>query len=102
MKNNYDDAITSYKEALKLNSESAECHFNLASAYNDKGEAEKALFHFKESAEHDPGNAETYFNLGVLYERRGNYGEARSYYEKALNVNPDMEMAQQRLAKIEG
>jgi len=34
---------------LRINPNSSECHYNLASAYLDKGDKEKALEHFKES-----------------------------------------------------
>ena len=35
MQNKFEDSIQSYLNALELNNKSAECHFNLASAYND-------------------------------------------------------------------
>ena len=31
----FDKAIKTFQKVLKLNPESAECHFNIASAYND-------------------------------------------------------------------
>ena len=68
MINEFDKAIQSYGQALKLNPDSAECHFNIASAYNDKGDYEMAIQHYKESLKNDPNNAETYVNLGTIYE----------------------------------
>ena len=46
MLNSYDKAIESYSKALVLNPDSAECHFNIASAYNDKGDYDKAVHHY--------------------------------------------------------
>lgn len=43
MLNEFEKAIEAYRKALKLNPDSAECRFNLASAYNDKGDFENAL-----------------------------------------------------------
>ena len=37
MMGKYEKSINSYQIALKLNPDSAECHFNIASAYNDNG-----------------------------------------------------------------
>eukprot|EP00351_Strombidinopsis_sp_SopsisLIS2011_P004734 CAMPEP_0116872162 /NCGR_PEP_ID=MMETSP0463-20121206/2849_1 /TAXON_ID=181622 /ORGANISM="Strombidinopsis sp, Strain SopsisLIS2011" /LENGTH=37 /DNA_ID= /DNA_START= /DNA_END= /DNA_ORIENTATION= len=37
MVNKFEDAVNNYKKALEINPESPECHFNLASAYNDLG-----------------------------------------------------------------
>lgn len=100
MQNNFDDAILAYKESLKLNPDSAECHFNIASAYNDKQELELALFHFKESASLDPTNHETFYNLGVLYENRGEADVAISYYNKALDICPDFDLALEKVQSL--
>lgn len=54
---------------MVLNPESAECHFNIASAYNDKGDFDNAIKHYKESLNFDPNNAETFANLGDIYEK---------------------------------
>jgi len=35
MMNKYEEAVVSYQKALKINEKSPECHFNLASAFND-------------------------------------------------------------------
>ena len=70
MINEYDKAISSYGQALKLNPDSAECHFNIASAYNDKGDFDNAIRHYKDSLQYDPKNAETYVNLGTIYEAK--------------------------------
>lgn len=70
MTNDFDKAIRYYGLALKLNPDSAECHFNIASAYNDKGLLDIALTHYQESLKYDPKNAETYINLGNIYEQK--------------------------------
>ena len=46
MVNKYEEAIRAYNKALDLNPESAECHFNLASAYGDIGNLTKAITHY--------------------------------------------------------
>jgi len=38
MVNRFEEAIKVYLKALEINESSAECHFNLASAYNDIGD----------------------------------------------------------------
>lgn len=42
MKGELDKSINSYQLALKLNSNSPECHFNLATAFNDSGDHKSA------------------------------------------------------------
>ena len=46
MVNKYDEAVVSYQKALKINDQSPECHFNLASAFNDLKDIKKALIHY--------------------------------------------------------
>lgn len=68
MLNDFDKAIDAYAKAIKLNPDSAECHFNIASAYNDKGELSNAFKHYKESLTYDKNNIETYLNIGSIFE----------------------------------
>jgi len=63
MINEYEKAIKSYNWALKLNPDSAECHFNIASAYNDHNDLENAVKHYEMAMKFDENNVETYINL---------------------------------------
>lgn len=65
----YDKAVKIYKKALELNPESAECHFNIASAYNDKKDYMNALHHYWESLRFDPENVETMTCVAEGYEK---------------------------------
>lgn len=66
MNGDYDNAINSYRLAIKLNPNSAECHFNLASAFNDKGDEENAIIHYSEASKYDSENIQTFLNLAKL------------------------------------
>ena len=48
------EAIKYYKRALELVPDSAECHFNLASAYQDIGDMENCKYHFEKSGASNP------------------------------------------------
>ena len=41
-----------------------------------------------------------YFNLGRIYEKRGDWFTARKYYEDALKINPDYEIAKSALLRL--
>jgi tetratricopeptide (TPR) repeat protein len=89
MLNDFDQAIFAYTSAIKLNPESAECHFNLASAYNDKGDTNNALLHYQTSLKYDPHNAETLINVGTLLEAKQSHSQACDAFREALRYAPD-------------
>ena len=77
--------------ALKLNPNSPECHFNIATAYNDAMTYKLAQHHFETSLELNPTNADTLYELGRLFQLRGyntNFELSESYYLKALKIDP--------------
>jgi len=49
MKGEIEKSIHSYQLALKLNMNSPECHFNIATAYNDSMSYKLAQSHFETS-----------------------------------------------------
>jgi tetratricopeptide (TPR) repeat protein len=57
----FEKSITSYQLALKLNPESAECYFNLASAQFDKGALDQAKMNFMLAQEINQDNPETHY-----------------------------------------
>ena len=88
--------------ALTLNEDSAECYFNLASAYKDKGDTGEAIMKFKMALKYDPQNPETFYELGCIYADMNDEAAntaAIDAFEKALQLNPDHEKAQERLAE---
>lgn len=78
--------------ALKRKPDSAQCYFNLATAYNDKGDKKQAAHNFRTSLRFDDQNPEAYYELGILFmasdqpdEREG----ARKALLKAVELNPN-------------
>lgn len=98
-----EQAIHSYKLAIKLNPTSSECHFNLASAYSDHGDVDSAIAEYKESLLHDPENVDCIFHIAQIQEEKGQLAEAYTYYKKALGINTTSNRASdgvRRLKKI--
>lgn len=69
MLNKYEEAVCSYKKALQINDRSPECHFNLASAYNDLKEFKNAIQHYNKAIELDEENVDAYVCIGNIYEQ---------------------------------
>jgi tetratricopeptide (TPR) repeat protein len=102
MKGFLDKSINSYLLALKLNPDSAECHFNLATAYNDNADQKQAQEHFETSLKHNPHNADCLYELGRLQQRRGavNIEKAEDYFKRALKIDPAHKKAIAALKQI--
>ena len=86
---NYDNAITTTKKALELNSNSYEAHLNLGAIYKDKGILENALYHTQQALsikKNDDSNA--LLNLAVIYADMGITSEASKIIEEYINKYP--------------
>lgn len=99
MMNDFEKAIFAYSNALKLNPDSAECHFNIASAYNDKGDLQNALLHYQQSLKHDPSNPETLINLGTILETQKLYKDAIEAFKAAMKLQPDSAKAKEGIER---
>ena len=77
--------------ALKLNPESAECHFNIATAYMETNQLHSALIHYETSLQFNPSNAECHYELGRISLHVNTDFElkrAEQFFLKAIQLNP--------------
>lgn len=79
---------------------SPECHFNLASAFNDVGNHQGAVIHYKRAIELDDKNADAYYCLGGVYETLKQMDKAERYYKIVLQKEPENEKAREALKKM--
>jgi len=93
-KNELDNAIDKFRDALSLDSKNVAAKLGLSEALalkgNDRLEKElpkeaKALF--LEALQYDPKNSAAYFGLGEVYGELDQTGDAIANYEKALENN---------------
>jgi len=84
MLNQFQDAIKVYLKALEINEFSAECHFNLASAYNDIANYAGAIAHYNRALELDDKNTDAFLCLGGVYETLRQFDKAEKYYRIVL------------------
>jgi tetratricopeptide (TPR) repeat protein len=95
----WDLAIESYTKALDnlFYSTPEKAYYNMAAAYQGKGERAKAIDHYKMAIELKPEYVEPYLQLALLYQEQGQYTEAvhtldqaRSVMEKAKPVKENV------------
>lgn len=91
-------AIDHYREALEASPTYAHALYNLAVAYADSGESEKARECYEKCLKLNPMHVEAWCNLGVVHRSNGQTDLAMQAYERALACNPNFDLAKSNLA----
>ncbi|UKN03403.1 tetratricopeptide repeat protein [Paracrocinitomix mangrovi] len=60
-------------------------------------EYDSAIYYFQECTKWDPTNFEAYNNLGLSWEKKGDVLNAKKYYQKAIDINPNFQLAKDNL-----
>ena len=96
----FDAAIISYKQALKINPEYAEAYFNMGVALKDKGDLEAAIESYKQALRIKPDYAQAYNNMGNALKDKGDLEAAIESYKQALKIKPDYAEAYRNLSTM--
>lgn len=95
-----DLAIGAIKEARLANPLDVGLILTEANLYIQLGDKMKFAELMKEAISKDPNNHILYFNLGVITAEQGNRTDARSYYERAIELNPSYDASYLNLAAL--
>ncbi|MEH2036613.1 tetratricopeptide repeat protein [Nostoc sp.] len=83
------NAVTCHKEAIALQPNLLEAHYNLGLALQQQGELEEAIALYQKLLELNPNYGEVYLNLGKISQQQNNLTEAISAYQQGLKlINP--------------
>ena len=85
----WQEPISFYERTLKFSPWSSRLYGNLAEAYWQKGEYEKAVEVCKQAIKIDPHHFIAYNNLGNAYLSLGKYKKAESCFKKAISLDPE-------------
>ena len=83
-----DEAIASYRSALKIAPDYELAYYNLGLTLAGRGETDEAIAQYRKALEIKP-DADAYINLGMLLAGRRQFDEAIAHYRKALEIRPD-------------
>jgi superkiller protein 3 len=86
---NYENAITSFRNSLKYNTESVECWEGLGDAYLARGSYNSALKVFEKSVELNPLNNYAQLQIAKIKYVLQQYQESIADYEELLELMPD-------------
>src|SRR5579875_3914858 len=89
----YAEAVTAYKEALRLKPDDEAAWVNLGFAYDHLGQYDKAVSAEQEAIRLKPDDADAWRGLGAAYGLLGQYDKAVSASQEAIRLKPDDEAA---------
>jgi tetratricopeptide (TPR) repeat protein len=96
-KGKLDEAVAQFKEAVKLNPEDEDAHYNLALAFARKENRDAAKKEYLEALRIYPDYAEAHNNLGNLLVSEGKFTEAVEHFQATLKISPENASAHNNL-----
>ncbi len=85
----YDLAIESYNQALRIQPDYSNIHFNMATALTRQGRYDEAIEYFQKVISAEPDWPGSYYSLANIYYRRGQTRLAVENYYKTLELERD-------------
>jgi serine/threonine-protein kinase len=92
-----DEAITEFREALRLKPDYPEAHNNLGNALPDQGKLDEAIAESREALRLRPDYADAHITLGAALESLGKLADAVAEFREALRLKPDAAAAHNNL-----
>jgi tetratricopeptide (TPR) repeat protein len=79
----FDQAIGCFSEAIRLDPELAEAYYNRGVAFGRRGDVDKEIADYTDAIRLNPDFTEAYHNRGVAYEEKGRKAEADEDFARA-------------------
>lgn len=99
-KGQFSTAIQYYRDMIVKNPQDADAIYNLATIYFGIDSIEKAYYFYDLTIKQSPAKASAYYGKGLCAEEMKKTEEAISLYNQALNLNPELKDAEERLIKL--
>lgn len=94
----YDSAIAQLVEVTKAAPDATSAHIDLAIAYRETNDLERAEASLKKALELNSRHPVALNELGIVYRKTGRFAEARKSYEQVLALYPGFHFARRNLA----
>lgn len=82
------DDLTLWQDTVVKSPSSKYAHYNLALAYREKGDVNKAITDFEEAIRLDPAYEDAHYNLAWVYDYAGDHDRAIAHYRDTIRLNP--------------
>ncbi|MEA2060920.1 MAG: tetratricopeptide repeat protein [Thermodesulfobacteriota bacterium] len=97
-----DDAVASFRSAVRFAPEMAEAWNNLGVAQDELNQTENALNSYKKALEIQPDYLSPHLNIGLVLQKTEQFKAAEEHYNQVLKIQPDNEAARFMLQSIGG
>ncbi|XP_056443855.1 protein O-mannosyl-transferase TMTC1 [Gadus chalcogrammus] len=102
---NHTQAVDALDQAL-LQSPSdpavrAELHFSKGNQLREMNQLDQAFQSYKLAVELKPDQSQAWMNMGGIQHIKGDYAAARTFYQRALLLNPGSKLLKENLAKLD-
>ena len=98
---NHEEALKLYNHALTLKEDDV-THLAIASELKTLARLDEAEVHYKAAIALDDQYEVSYFNYANLLVDMSRIAEAKTMYERALEIEPDLDAAKEELEKLNG
>jgi protein O-mannosyl-transferase len=92
--------FTLFAATVQASPGSARAHYNLAKAYEDRGQLDAAMRHFREALAIYPLDADAAFGVGRIYDKQGVENDALNWYARATELNGHLANAHLNIGTI--
>lgn len=99
-KNDTDNAIDDYSEAIHINPSNAQAWTNRGARLQRKKEYQRAISDHTRAIELDRNHKDAWYNRGNVYQEMGDKERAIADYREALRVNPNDDDARTNLRQL--
>jgi tetratricopeptide (TPR) repeat protein len=86
----YNEAIDSYKQAIKIKPDYTEAYNNLGVVYGNLGRGIDSIDAYKQAIKFKPDYAMAYYNLGLACGNLHRWSEAMDALKQAVKIKPDL------------
>jgi Flp pilus assembly protein TadD len=86
---NFDRAIVTLTEAIRLNPNGALAFYSRGLAYGKKGDNDRAIADYNEAIRFDASDSLAFINRGLAYEKKGDNDLAIADFNEAIRLDPN-------------
>jgi len=98
---NIEEALSAYRKINQIDSTWADPYYNQGYIHLVITEKlDSAIYFLSLATERDPNYFQAFNNLGLAYELSGDISNAKKYYQKAIDANPEFDLAKENLNSL--